>query len=128
MGDMSRTGIARTAVIGAGLMGHGIGQVFAENGCSVALYDIADTLLAGAMEKIRANLALYVELGLESREFAEGVVSRIRTTTDLADAVKDVQYVTEAIPEDLLEFLLHFVGYVVSSRHMGGLEEQVSLG
>jgi 3-hydroxybutyryl-CoA dehydrogenase len=101
VGDMSRTGIARTAVIGAGLMGHGIAQVFAENGCSVALYDIADTLLAGAMERIRANLALYVELGHESREFAEGVVSRIRTTTDLADAVKDAQYVTEAIPEDL---------------------------
>ena len=95
------SGIRETAVIGAGLMGHGIAQVFAENGCSVALYDMADALLAGAMERIRANLALYVELGLENREFAETVLSRIRTTTDLADAVRGAQYVTEAIPEDL---------------------------
>ena len=48
--------IKRVAVIGAGLMGHGIAQVFAENGCSVALYDVADNALKIARDRIRSNL------------------------------------------------------------------------
>ncbi len=93
--------IRRTAVIGAGLMGHAIAQVFAENGCSVSLYDISDTLLAKALERIRSNLKLPVELGLEGEGFVEEVLSKISVTTDLAEAVRDAQFITEAVPEDL---------------------------
>jgi 3-hydroxybutyryl-CoA dehydrogenase len=90
----------RVAVVGAGLMGHGIAQVFAENGCSVALYDVADGLLKTAFNRIRSNLRLSVEAGLENEDYIGEVLSRIRTTRDLADAVTDVRFVTEAVPED----------------------------
>ena len=94
------SGISKTAVIGAGVMGHGIAQVFAHRGCGVALYDISDGLLVAAMEKIRSNLALYAEMGLEKEGFAEAVLSRITTTTDLAAAVAGADFVTEAVLED----------------------------
>ena len=94
------TGTSETAVIGAGVMGHAIAQVFAQRGCSVMLYDISLELLAAAIEKIRSNLALYVEMGLEKEDFVEAVISRIRTTTDLGAAVARAQFVTEAVLED----------------------------
>ncbi len=92
--------ISRTAVIGAGVMGHAIAQVFARRGCPVMLYDIGEGLLADAMEKVRANLALYVEMGLENAASVEAVLSRINTTTDLGAAVADAQFITEAVLED----------------------------
>ncbi len=97
----SQSGIRRTAVIGAGLMGHGIAQVFAENGCAVTLCDLAESILDRALARIRSNLALYVELGLESQGFVDEVIGRIRTTTHLTEAVAGAQLVTEAVPENL---------------------------
>jgi 3-hydroxybutyryl-CoA dehydrogenase len=93
--------ITKTAVIGAGVMGHAIAQVFAHHGRSVMLYDINEKLLTAAMEKIRSNLTLYVEMGLEKEAFVESVLSRITTTTDLAAAVSRAEFVTEAVLEDV---------------------------
>ena len=95
------SGITKTAVIGAGVMGHSIAQVFAHHGRSVMLYDVNEELLAAAMEKIRSNLTLYVEMGLEDEAFAETVLSRITTTTDLGAAVGKAEFVTEAVLEDV---------------------------
>ncbi len=93
--------ITKTAVIGAGVMGHSIAQVFAHQGRSVMLYDVNEGLLAAAMEKIRCNLTLYVEMGLENEAFPETVLSRITTTTDLGAAVDKAEFVTEAVIEDV---------------------------
>jgi 3-hydroxyacyl-CoA dehydrogenase len=93
--------ITKTAVIGAGVMGHSIAQVFAHHGCSVMLYDINEELLATAMEKIHCNLTLYVEMGLEKEAFVETVLSRITTTTDLSAAVRRAEFVTEAVLEEV---------------------------
>jgi 3-hydroxyacyl-CoA dehydrogenase len=93
-------GISRTAVIGGGVMGHAIAQVFSQRGCSVMLYDIGEALLAAATEKVRANLALYAEMGIENAASVESVLSRIKTTTDLREAVAGAQFITEAVLED----------------------------
>jgi 3-hydroxybutyryl-CoA dehydrogenase len=100
-GETNPHGINCVAVIGAGLMGHGIAQVFARNGCSVRLFDIAENLLTNAKERIRANLALFVEMGVEEEDVADRVLSRIETTTDLREALDGAEFVTEAVPEDL---------------------------
>ena len=55
------------AVIGAGLMGHGIAQIFAVHGHPVFLMDLDDTLLSNAIESIRANLVLMAQNGTEYR-------------------------------------------------------------
>lgn len=93
--------IKRVAIIGAGLMGHGIAQVFARGGCSVTLCDNSDNALCTAMRNIRSNLELCVEMGLENEAIVDRVLSRINTTSNLPDAVREAEFVTEAVFEDL---------------------------
>jgi len=83
----------RIAVVGAGLMGHGIAQVFALAGHEVALTDADAAALASAKDRILANLR---DLGEDAT-----AVSRVRLAQNLADAVGDADYVVEAVREDL---------------------------
>jgi 3-hydroxybutyryl-CoA dehydrogenase len=84
---------ARIAVVGAGLMGHGIAQIFALHGHQVALYDSFAATLATAKDRIKANL---VDLGEDV-----SALERVRLCDDLALAVRDADYVVEAVLEDL---------------------------
>jgi 3-hydroxybutyryl-CoA dehydrogenase len=84
---------ARIAVIGAGLMGHGIAQVFALHGHTVAVYDSHDGNLRTLKDRISANLH---DLGEDT-----GAVSRVTPHGDLAQALRDADYVVEAVLEDL---------------------------
>jgi 3-hydroxybutyryl-CoA dehydrogenase len=93
--------VDRVAVIGAGLMGHGVAQVFASHGCSVKLYDINATILNNAIDRVNSNLQLYVEMGLEDQSWVDAVLSRIETTTSLRQAVEGAGFITEAVFEDL---------------------------
>jgi len=90
------------AVIGAGLMGHGIAQAFAQAGCNVALHDTDETILKKASKRIRLNLKALAEKGLEAEGRIDEIVSRISPTGDLAAAVRDADLVVESVPEDLL--------------------------
>ncbi len=83
----------RIAVIGAGLMGHGIAQVFAGKGHAVAIHDPYPEVLSRVPERVRANLRI---LGL-----SETAVERITLHATLEDTVKDVDIVFEAAPENL---------------------------
>jgi 3-hydroxybutyryl-CoA dehydrogenase len=84
---------ARIAVIGAGLMGHGIAQVFALAGHEVTIYDSVAESLAGAKARILANLE---DLGDDA-----AAVERVQPRAVLADAVRDADFVVEAVLEDL---------------------------
>ena len=84
---------ARIAVIGAGLMGHGIAQVFALVGHDVAIYDPVAASLDSAKARILTNLK---DLGDD-----QSAVERVRLVADLAAAVRDADYVVEAVLEDL---------------------------
>jgi 3-hydroxybutyryl-CoA dehydrogenase len=84
---------ARIAVIGAGLMGHGIAQVFALAGHEVTIYDSVMASLGSVLERIAANLK---DLG-ENPKMAE----RVTPVASLATAVRDADYVVEAVLEDL---------------------------
>lgn len=81
------------AVIGGGLMGHGIAQVFASAGHSVRVYDAVAASLDSLHERIRRNL---VELGRDP-----SAVDRVSAHAKLADAARDVDVVFEAGPENL---------------------------
>ena len=84
---------ARIAVIGAGLMGHGIAQVFALAGHDVTIYDA----FAGSLETVKARiLANLKDLGDD-----QGAVDRVTPQGDLAKAVASADYVVEAVLEDL---------------------------
>ncbi len=89
------------AIIGAGLMGHGIAQIFASYGHRVTLLDVSDEILAEAVENIRANLTLLARNGIGSAEDIEPIIKRIRVTLDLEEAAEDADVVIEAVPEKL---------------------------
>jgi 3-hydroxybutyryl-CoA dehydrogenase len=89
------------AVIGAGLMGHGIAQIFATRGHRVSLFDLTREILAKAVENIRANLTLMARKGIGSPGDIEPAVQRIRVTQDLGEAASGARFVFEAVPEKL---------------------------
>jgi 3-hydroxybutyryl-CoA dehydrogenase len=93
--------IRRAAVIGAGTMGHGIAQCIATGGISVALVDEKEELLDRARAWIRGNLDNMIEIGETDASGAEAILGRIRFTTDMAEAVREADFVTEAIFENL---------------------------
>ncbi|MGD0656974.1 MAG: 3-hydroxyacyl-CoA dehydrogenase NAD-binding domain-containing protein, partial [Syntrophorhabdales bacterium] len=76
-------GERRIAVIGAGLMGHGIAQIFAGNGWHVSLMDVDEAILSKACQGIRANLTLLAENGIGALEDVEPALGRIGTTLSL---------------------------------------------
>ncbi len=93
--------IKNVSVIGAGIMGHGIGLTYARHGYRVALNDLNETILANAMSHIRDELRTLAENELISPDMTETTLARITTTTDLKEAVKDADFVTEAVWEDV---------------------------
>jgi 3-hydroxybutyryl-CoA dehydrogenase len=84
---------ARIAVVGAGLMGHGIAQVFALAGHKVTITDTFAKNLETVKTRISANLK---DLGDDP-----SAVDRVTPQADLAVAVRDADYVVEAVLEDL---------------------------
>jgi 3-hydroxybutyryl-CoA dehydrogenase len=81
-------------VIGAGLMGHGIGQVFARAGHAVVITDPNAAILNVALERVEANL---VSEGVE----AQRVLCNMRIDETLQSAVAQADLVIEAAPEKL---------------------------
>jgi 3-hydroxybutyryl-CoA dehydrogenase len=81
------------SVVGAGLMGHGIAQVFATAGARVSIFDPAPDVLASVPARIAANLELLGEDG--------AVAGDVRLVGDLAQAVAGAAWVFEAGPERL---------------------------
>src|SRR5579864_4354983 len=84
---------ARVAVVGAGLMGHGIAQVFALAGHDVTITDTVVQNLDTAKARIAANLR---DLGDDA-----SAVERVSPCFDLADALRGADYVVEAVLENL---------------------------
>ncbi len=93
--------VRRVAVIGGGVMGHGIAQVAAMAGYEVQLNDVDGSVLALALEKIQENLDAGVERGKVDPETRERALANITTTTDVTAAVAEADLVIEAAPEDL---------------------------
>jgi 3-hydroxybutyryl-CoA dehydrogenase len=93
--------IRKVAIIGAGLMGHGLAQIFAGKGYEVHLMDLKEDLLEKGLAGIRSNLSLMAEHGIGTLQDIEPVLSRVKTTTDLLVATQGAQFVIEAVSEDL---------------------------
>jgi len=89
------------AVIGAGMMGPGIAQVFATRGHPVQVYGRTAAKLSIVKDRVRVNLTRMAEYGLvESSDIAR-ILDRIGVTTELALALRNADVVIEAITEDL---------------------------
>jgi 3-hydroxybutyryl-CoA dehydrogenase len=94
--------ITKVAVLGAGTMGHGIAQVYAQSGFQVTLYDMNEDLVQSGINRIKQFLNESVERQKMTLKEADDSLGRIKTTANLKEAVKEVELVIEAVPEDML--------------------------
>jgi enoyl-CoA hydratase/3-hydroxyacyl-CoA dehydrogenase len=93
--------IQRVAVVGTGLMGHGIAQAFAVKGYEVNLLSRSKDSLTRAVQEIEWSLDKFVEKGRISRDEAEAALSRITTTTSYGKAAADVDLAVESVLENM---------------------------
>ena len=91
--------IQRIGVVGAGTMGNGIAQVFAQAGFDVRLVDAASGALDRARSSIEKSVAKLVEKGRLTATERDGALQRLSTGTNV-DLLADSDYVVEAIFED----------------------------
>ena len=90
----------KVGIIGAGTMGSGIAQAFAQTeGYEVALCDISEQFAENGKKKIAKGLDKLVEKGKMQKSDAEAVLSKI--TTGVKDICRDCDLIIEAALEDM---------------------------
>lgn len=94
--------VQSVAVLGAGTMGHGIAHVSAVAGCTVSLYDLSTEAADRGLASITRNMAKGVDRGKLDSDVRDAALRRIRTVSDLKDAVTGADLVVEAVPEKLV--------------------------
>jgi len=88
----------RVAVVGAGTMGNGIAQTFAQHGSQVTLIDIDAKSLEKGLANIRASLDKFASKGTLTKEDADAAFGRVFGKSTLAEA-QHCQLVVEAVVE-----------------------------
>ncbi|MET3320862.1 UNVERIFIED_ORG: 3-hydroxybutyryl-CoA dehydrogenase [Peribacillus simplex] len=91
--------IKNIAIIGSGVMGSGIAQSFAVSGYFVTINDIKEEFLSKAQDRISENLSLLIEEGAMTEQEMQGALSNITYKVDLKEAVRNADFIIEAIPE-----------------------------
>ncbi|MBL3645677.1 3-hydroxyacyl-CoA dehydrogenase family protein [Bacillus sp. RHFB] len=91
--------IKKIAIIGSGVMGSGIAQSFAVSGYHVTINDIREELLNHALNRISENLSLLMEEGAVTDREKQGALANITYSVDLEGAVREADFIIEAIPE-----------------------------
>jgi 3-hydroxybutyryl-CoA dehydrogenase len=92
--------IRTIAVVGAGTMGSGIAQVFAQAGFRVLLNDVVDLALDRARGAIEKSLKKFVEKGKLSAVERDETLARITATTSILH-LAEADYVVEAVVEQV---------------------------
>ena len=88
----------KVAVLGAGTMGNGIAQVFAQHGHAVVLRDLERPILDRALARIAASLAKLAEKGKLAPADKDAALDRIQAATAL-EAAAPADLVVEAVVE-----------------------------
>jgi 3-hydroxybutyryl-CoA dehydrogenase len=91
--------IKTVGVVGAGTMGSGIAQVFAQAGFAVRLVDVAQPMLIRARDSIAKSLGRFVEKGTIPAATRDATLERVTIATTLGTLV-DADYIVEAVVED----------------------------
>ncbi len=91
--------INKVGVLGAGTMGNGICQVFAQTGYPVIMVDLTNEILEKGLATIKKSLEKFVEKGKITQEDKEKTLERIKTSTN-KDDLQDCDIIIEAIIEN----------------------------
>jgi len=93
--------IKKVAVMGAGDMGHGIAEVALLAGYKVAMRDIEQRFVDRGLARIKESLDKLTEKQKITEDNKKMMVANIETFVDIDKAVKDADFVIEAVPEIL---------------------------
>ncbi len=94
--------IKNIVMIGAGLMGHNAAQIFLMAGYNVTLVDIKDEFIDAGAVKIEEGLKKLEAKGKLGEDIsAASLFGNLKTSIDLASAVKDADFVVEAVVENM---------------------------
>ncbi len=91
--------IKKVCVIGSGTMGSGIAQVSAQAGYDTTMIDVKEEFLDRGLGIIKTSLTKFVQKEKIGQEEMNATLARLYTSTDMKNAVKDVDYVIEAVFE-----------------------------
>ncbi|MGC9323628.1 MAG: 3-hydroxyacyl-CoA dehydrogenase [Desulfomonilia bacterium] len=92
--------IRRVLILGAGTMGQQIAHHCAMHGYEVVLYDISTEILEKSLKRIGKLSSWFVSMGKITEEQSGEIMRRITATDDPAQAARDVDFVSESVPED----------------------------
>lgn len=92
--------VKNVSVIGGGTMGNGIVHVFAMSGFEVTLVEIQQEYLDRALRTIQKNLDRMVSKEKITEADHDQTLSRIKTSLDTSEGVKNSDLIIEAIPEN----------------------------
>jgi 3-hydroxybutyryl-CoA dehydrogenase len=98
---MTARHVQHVTVIGLGTMGHGIAQSFATAGCIVTGYDDNPAARGSLVDRVRANLFEFARAGLIVEAEIDPILGRVSVLDSEAEALREAEFVTEAIVEDL---------------------------
>ncbi|MBP1696293.1 MAG: 3-hydroxyacyl-CoA dehydrogenase family protein [Deltaproteobacteria bacterium] len=91
--------VKRVLVVGSGVMGSSIAQVFAMGDVDVTLMDVDGKALTRAMGVIESGLKTLADFGKISGAKIPSILSRINRVTDLTETAGDVEFAIEVVPE-----------------------------
>jgi 3-hydroxybutyryl-CoA dehydrogenase len=93
--------IKKIAVVGAGTMGHGIAQCFAQAGYEAVIVARTQKTLDRARVLIESSLKTMAEQGILDKDSIKASLNRIKAINSLEEAVSDADIVVETIIEEL---------------------------
>jgi 3-hydroxybutyryl-CoA dehydrogenase len=89
----------KVVVVGAGVMGHGIAQTFAQGGFRVSVVDTTQEALDRGLKLMKSSLDAMAEEGF-LEEPVEAMLGRVSWTTSLKEGARDADIAIEAVFED----------------------------
>jgi len=92
--------IEKVAIVGAGTMGRGIAQCFAQGGYKVSLFSRTQKTLDRALPLIESSLNTMVEEGMLDQSLIKATIERITPTTSLQEAADDADIAIESVTEN----------------------------
>jgi len=98
---MKSEDVKKIAMIGAGAMGSGIATCAIMAGYTVTLQDIEQKFVDSGVAAVRASLDKFKRKGKLTSETYNAALAKLISIVDLQEAVKDADFIIEAVPEKL---------------------------